>query len=423
MADIIQTEKDRLSWLETLDMGKPLSDARADVDGVASIFRYYAKLAHDLDAKQGQEIKVADGNFTTAIYREPVGVVACITPWNYPLLMSAQKVAAALAAGCSVVLKPSELAPLTSLSLGDVSTRAGLPPGALNIVPGMGVDAGQPLVEHPDVDKVSFTGSVPTGVRIMKSAADHVKGVSLELGGKSAMIVSADADLKATVDWVLVGIFQNTGQICSATSRLLVHEHVHDRLVGEIVRKAQELKVGDSLGPEGETVKVGPVVSEGQMKKILGFIERANSQGAILKAGGSRPENVPEGGFYVAPTVFTGVRPEMEIWREEIFGPVLAVMPYRDEDEAIRLANDTPFGLAASVMSRDRATTRRLAKRLRAGVVWENCSQPAFIEAPWGGMRQSGLGRELGEAGLEEYLEVKQVTGPRDSRYTWGWAV
>eukprot|EP00123_Amoebidium_parasiticum_P015337 comp22910_c0_seq1/m.36246 comp22910_c0_seq1/g.36246 ORF comp22910_c0_seq1/g.36246 comp22910_c0_seq1/m.36246 type:complete len:506 (-) comp22910_c0_seq1:565-2082(-) len=422
IADIIESEKDQLATLETTDMGKPLGDSQMDMDLAAGVFRYYATLAVGLDTKQGSNLPLADTNFDATLYKEPVGVVGCITPWNYPLLMAVQKVAAALAAGCTVILKPSELAPLTCLYLGDIARRAGLPAGALNVLPGLGPEAGQPLADHVDVDKLSFTGSIATGKKVMHAAAERVAGVSLELGGKSPMIVCPDADLDATLDWVLFGIFQNSGQVCSATSRLLVHKDVYESLVPRIIQKAKELKVGNPLGPDGESVKVGPIVSEGQMKKVLGYMKKGKSEGATLAVGGGRPADAPDGGFYVEPTVFTDVTPEMTIWKEEIFGPVLSVTSFTDLNEAVRLANDTTYGLAASIMSGDLATARKVAKKLRAGVVWENCCQPAFMEAPWGGMRQSGVGRELGEMGLDEYLEAKQITGVKALNYTWGWA-
>eukprot|EP00124_Ichthyophonus_hoferi_P002017 Ihof_evm1s124 gene=Ihof_evmTU1s124 len=368
MADLLCADKESFAHLETMDMGKPIRDSYGDVDWAVDIFRYYANLAIDLDRKQGTSIKIPDKEFYTMLYRDPVGVVACVTPWNYALVMAAQKIAPALAAGCTVVLKPSELAPLTSIRLAEIARKSGLPPGAFNVVPGLGLAAGQSLVEHSQIDKISFTGSVPTGIKIMHAAANKIKGVSLELGGKSAMIICADADIDSTVDWILAGIFQNSGQMCSATSRLLVHHHIHDVLVRELVERTKTLKVGDPLGPDGVNIKMGPVVSEGQRDKVLGFIDRAVKANAKLEIGGGRPHNstAPQGGFYVEPTIFTNVTPNMEIWKEEIFGPVLSIMSYSEENEAIRLANDTPFGLAASVMSSDRAATRRIANQLRA---------------------------------------------------------
>jgi betaine-aldehyde dehydrogenase len=330
--------------------------------------------------------------------------------------MAAWKVAPALAAGATVVLKPSELTPLTALELGAIADEIGLPAGVLNILSGTGAEAGEPLTQHREVDKLAFTGSVPTGRRVMMAAAQEVKNVSLELGGKSPFVVFADADVEAAVEWVMFGIFWNQGQVCSATSRLLVEEALAPRLLGRLAEEAEKIPIGDGFAPG---TLLGPLVSRGQHEKVLGFVDRARAEKLTLLAGGGRPPGL-ERGYFLEPTIFADVPVDSELWREEVFGPVLAVRSFRGEDEAVRLANDTRFGLAAAVMSADLDRCRRVARRFRAGIVWINCSQPTFSQAPWGGMKQSGIGRELGRWGLENYLEVKQVT-TYESSEPWGW--
>nr|WP_295826216.1 aldehyde dehydrogenase family protein [uncultured Azospirillum sp.] len=417
IAAAIRDRQDALARLEVLDNGKPLAEAAWDIADAAGCFDFYADLAEELDGAV-ETIALADARFTSKAVREPVGVAGAIIPWNYPLLMAAWKVAPALAAGCTMVLKPSELTSLTALELGDIAQSVQLPPGVLNIVTGTGPDAGQPLCDHPGVDKLAFTGSVPTGSKIMAAAARDIKRVSLELGGKSPFIVFDDSDVEKAVEWILFGIFWNQGQVCSATSRLLVQDGIHDRLIDRLVQETARIRIGNGL--EDGTL-LGPLVSKGQFDKVLAMIDRARQQGARVAVGGGRAEGF-EAGYFLQPTVLLDTPLDSEAWREEIFGPVLSVRRFSDEDEAVQLANDSRFGLAAAVMSADDARAERVAAALRAGIVWINCSQPTFTEAPWGGYKQSGIGRELGRWGLANYLETKQITR-FVSDEPWGWYI
>ncbi|KAI5562550.1 hypothetical protein BDE02_15G060500 [Populus trichocarpa] len=412
----ITEKKSELGKLEVIDCGKPLDEALWDMDDVAGCFEYYADLAEGLDAKQKAPVSLPMETFKSYVLKEPLGVVALITPWNYPLLMGAWKVAPALAAGCTAILKPSELASVTCLELAEVCREVGLPPGVLNILTGLGTEAGAPLASHPHVDKVAFTGSSATGSKIMASAAQMVKPVSMELGGKSPIIVFEDVDLDKAVEWTLFGCFWTNGQICSATSRLLVHESIASEFLDRLVKWTKKIKISD---PFEEGCRLGPVVSGGQYEKVLEFIATARSEGATILSGGDRPKHFTKG-FFVEPTIITDVTTSMQIWREEVFGPVLCVKTFSTEDEAIELANDTHYGLGAAVISNDLERCDRVTKAFRAGIVWINCSQPCFCQAPWGGIKRSGFGRELGEWGLENYLSVKQVT-QYISDEPWGW--
>ncbi|CAL9041815.1 betaine aldehyde dehydrogenase 2 [Musa acuminata AAA Group] len=414
-AKIIE-KKSELALLESLDCGKPLDEAAWDMDDVAGCFEFYADLAEALDAKQRAPLSLPMQTFKCYILREPIGVVGLITPWNYPLLMAAWKVAPALAAGCTAVLKPSELSSVTCLELARVCKEVALPPGVLNVVTGLGSEAGAPLASHPHVDKVAFTGSTETGKKIMTSAAQMVKPVSLELGGKSPIIVFEDVEVEKAVEWTLFGCFWTNGQICSATSRLLLHETIAEEFLRKLVTWAENIKVSDPLE---EGCRLGPVVSEGQYEKINKFISTAKSEGATILCGGGRPQHL-EKGYFVEPTIITNVETSMQIWREEIFGPVLCVKTFRTEEEAIELANDTHYGLAGAVISKDTERCQRISEMIQAGVIWVNCSQPCFCQAPWGGTKRSGFGRELGEWGLDNYLSVKQVT-EYISDDPWGW--
>ncbi len=416
ISDRISAQREDLARLEVRDNGKPLPEALWDIDDAAGCFSMYADLAVELDGRQESRLALPDARFSSLVRLEPVGVAGQIIPWNYPLLMAAWKVAPALAAGATVVLKPSELTPLTALELGGIAEEIGLPPGVLNVVSGTGSEAGEPLTLHRDVDKLAFTGSVPTGRRVMMAAAQEVKNVSLELGGKSPFIVFGDAEVDAAVEWVMFGIFWNQGQVCSATSRLLVEESLAPRLLDRLASAAKKIPIGDGMAPG---TLLGPLVSRGQHEKVLGFIARARQEKIPLLSGGGRPAGL-DCGYFLEPTIFVDVPVASELWREEVFGPVLAVRTFRDEAEAVRLANDSPYGLAAAVMSADLERCRRVARRFRAGIVWINCSQPTFSQAPWGGRKQSGIGRELGEWGLANYLEVKQMT-TYESPDPWGW--
>ncbi|XP_034708015.1 betaine aldehyde dehydrogenase 1, chloroplastic-like isoform X1 [Vitis riparia] len=416
IADKILERKIELAKLEVVDCGKPIDEAISDMVSVAGCFKYYAELAEALDAKQRIPISIPMESFKTHVLKEPIGVVALITPWNYPLLMAAWKVAPALAAGCTAILKPSELASVTCLELAEVCRDVALPPGVLNILTGLGPEAGAPLASHPHVDKIAFTGSTATGIKIMTTAAQTIKPISLELGGKSPILVFEDVDLDNAIEWTLYGCFPNNGQICSATSRLLVHENIAAKFVEKLIQWSKSIKISDPLE---EGCRLGAIVSEGQYEKILNFISTAKSEGATILYGGVRPQHLKKG-FFIEPTIITDVSTSMQIWREEVFGPVLCVKTFATEEEAIQLANDTHYGLGAAVVSKDLERCERLTKVLQAGVVWVNCSQPCFDQAPWGGIKHSGIGRELGEWGLENYLTVKQVTQYTSDKQ-WGW--
>ncbi|MFK8397791.1 aldehyde dehydrogenase family protein [Pseudomonas sp. BGr12] len=418
IADGIRGRQQELAELEVRDNGKPLPEALWDIGDTAGCFDFYADLAEKLDTNQEQSIALADDRFSAIARKEPIGVAGAIIPWNFPMLMASWKVAPALAAGCSMVLKPSELTPLTAMHLAQIAHEAGLPAGVLNVVPGLGPDAGAPLSEHPDIDKLAFTGSVPTGSRIMQAAARDIKNISLELGGKSPFVIFADADLDAAVEWILFGIFWNQGEVCSATSRVLVERELYEPLLKRLAEEARKITIGNGLQDD---ILLGPLVNKAQYDKVLQAIARGHEDGARLVCGGERPAGLDKG-YYVQPTVFADVPEDAWIWNEEIFGPVVCVRPFDSEEEAVRSANASRFGLGAAVMSRDLLRCERVARRFRAGIVWINCSQPTFTEAPWGGYKQSGIGRELGEWGLNNYLETKQITRYH-SEQPWGWYI
>lgn len=413
IAAAIGQHRQPLARLEAANNGKPMAEALWDVDDAAACFAYYAQLARELEGRGPESIALPSPDFETYVHREPLGVVGAIVPWNFPLLMAAWKVAPALAAGCTVVLKPSELTPCSALQLAHLAHGAGLPPGVLNVVPG-DASTGAALARHPGVDKVAFTGSLATGSKVMAAVAPRIANLTLELGGKSSLILLEDADLEQALEWTLFGIFWNKGEVCSATSRLLVHASIADTFCERLAQAVQDIRIGAPMEPG---VKLGPLVSRSQFDKVCGYFEVARNEGLTVLCGGS-PLDRP--GFFVAPTVYIDVPTGSRLWQEEVFGPVLAVRRFHTDDEAIAAANDGPYGLGGAVMSRDAARADRVAAGLRAGVVWINCSQPTFVQAPWGGMKSSGLGRELGRWGLEAYQEIKQVT-----RYVasapWGW--
>lgn len=417
MAQGIRDRLPELARLEVRDNGKPLPEAEWDLGDAAGCFDYYADLAEELD-DEVEEIALADGRFTAKALREPLGVAVAIVPWNYPLLMASWKVAPALAAGCTMVLKPAETTSLTALELGRIAEAAGLPAGVLNILSGKGSVVGQRLIEHPQVDKVAFTGSGPVGSRIMAAGAKDIKRISLELGGKSPFVVFADSDIEKAVEWIMFGIFWNQGQVCSATSRVLVERPLYEPLLARLIEEAQKITIGNGLTPG---TLLGPLVNQGQYEDVLRHIARAVEQGATVATGGKRPAG-HETGFYLEPTILTDVALDSDAWVEEIFGPVVCIRPFDTEAEAISLSNDSRFGLAAAVMSADDARCERVARAFRAGIVWINCSQPTFTEAPWGGYKQSGIGRELGRWGLDNYLETKQITR-LVSNDPWGWYI
>ena len=416
MARIVTHRVGKLADIEVRNNGKPLPEAIWDIEDVAGCFEYYASLAENLDVQSVEDIELPDERFTSKVVKEPIGVAGAIIPWNFPLLMAAWKIAPALAAGCTMVLKPSEITPLTALVLADIAIEAGLPAGVLNIVNGLGGAAGQALTEHAGVDKMAFTGSVPTGVKIMTTAARDIKNISLELGGKSPFIIFEDSDLDEAVEWIMFGIFWNQGQVCSATSRVLVEQSIYPILLEKLTRAAQKITIGMGSKPG---VLLGPLVNEAQYCKVLAAIKSGVDAGAKILTGGQRPKGL-EIGYFLEPTILIDMEENSEVWREEIFGPVVCVKPFTSEDEAVRMANNSKFGLAAAVMSKDEIRCERVARAFRAGIVWINCSQPTFVEAPWGGYKQSGIGRELGEWGLNNYLEIKQITTYKSDK-PWGW--
>ena len=403
LADLIEADADSLARLETRDNGKPYFESRfVDLPMTVRVFRYFAGLA---DKIQGSTIPVR-GPFLNYTLRQPVGVVGCIVPWNFPLSLASWKVAPALATGNAVVLKPSEQTPLTALRLGELAAEAGFPAGTVNVVPGFGDTAGAALTSHPGVDAISFTGSTEVGKEVMRSAAETLKKVSLELGGKSPNVVFADADLDAAVKGAAMGVFYGKGEVCAAGSRVLVESSVHDEFVAAYARTAERMPVGD---PFDRTTRIGAIVSEAQLERVLGYIEAGTSEGAKLAAGGKR-RTVNGRGNFVEATVFADVNPEMTIAQEEIFGPVGAVIPFRDVDDAIDKANSTIYGLAAGVWTRDVGKAHRMAQAVDAGVVWVNAYNQYDASSPFGGFKMSGVGRDLGyESALEKYTQVKSV--------------
>src|SRR6059036_3447013 len=400
LAEKIRQNAAYLAELEARNCGKPIVEAEYDINDVATCFEYYGGLATKI---LGYVNPVPD-NAVSLTLKEPIGVAGQIIPWNYPLLMAAWKLAPALAAGCTCVLKPAEQTPLTALEIAPWFEEAGFPPGVVNIVNGMGETAGAALVAHPGVDKIAFTGSAAVGKIIVKSAADTLKRVTLELGGKSPNIFFDGADWEAAVDGALFGVFINQGEVCSAGSRVLVEKKIYSKFVEAMTEKAKRIKLGPPL--ERET-KMGPLVSKEQYDRVSSYLEIGKKE-AKTAIGGGRPKQIGKG-YYVEPTIFYDVENSARIAREEIFGPVASVIPFDGEAEAIRIANDTPYGLAAAVWTRDIYKAFRVVKSLRAGIIWVNHMQPTYVEAPWGGYKQSGFGRELGPWGLEEYLETKQV--------------
>ncbi|SPF43125.1 Betaine aldehyde dehydrogenase [Candidatus Desulfosporosinus infrequens] len=403
LADALEQQTDEFAKLETLNNGKALREAQFDVSDAVACFRYYAGLA---TKPHGQTYDVADP-MQTLVVREPIGVCGQIIPWNYPLLMAAWKLGPALAAGNTVIFKSSELTPLTAIKLFQLIEGVGYPKGVVNLVLGAGNTVGQEIAENYDIDKVAFTGGTNTGRSIMKAATGNIKNISLELGGKSPNIIFADADLEAAVDWTLFAIFINQGEVCSAGSRLLLEESIHDQFLERLVERTKKIKIGPGLE---EGVEMGPLISETHMNRVLEYIELGKREGAKLLCGGHRIlEGNLEKGYFVEPTIFANTSPDMRIVQEEIFGPVLVVQKFKDEKEAIALANNTIYGLAAGVFTQDGAKGLRVIKKLRAGITWINAYNPTYNEAPWGGYKQSGIGRELGTFGFEEYTEVKQI--------------
>jgi aldehyde dehydrogenase (NAD+) len=400
IGDLLEARVAEIAEIETRDSGKTITESsRVDIPMAADCFRYFAGWASKIE---GGTIPVRAPCFNYTV-REPLGVVGQIIPWNFPILLAAWKVAPALAAGNTIVLKPAEQTPLSALRLAQVTEEAGLPPGVLNVVTGFGPTAGASLVDHPGVDKIAFTGSTPVGQEIMRRAASTLKRVTLELGGKSPNIVFADADLDLAVRGASNGIFYNKGEVCTAGSRLFVEETVHDALLERLIPFTTKLQQGDPLDPK---TRLGPQVSEAQMKRVLSYVDKGKGEGARLVTGGERS---PGRGFFVRPTIFDDVKNDMTIAREEIFGPVLSVLRFRDVEEVVRLANHTPYGLAAAVWTKDIKKAHRAARLLRAGTVWINTYGLYDSAMPFGGYKMSGFGRELGHDGLMEYTQTKSV--------------
>ncbi|MCC8970356.1 aldehyde dehydrogenase family protein [Bradyrhizobium brasilense] len=399
-AELLKQHADEIVALESLDAGKPIAGVlRQDFPAAIDTLTYYAGWA---DKISGDVVSARDDALTYTV-REPVGVVAAIVPWNFPLMIGMWKLAPALACGCTVVMKPAELTSLSALRVGELALEAGLPKGVLNIVTGPGRIVGDALVNHPDVDKVTFTGSPGVGRGIMKGAAGNFKRVSLELGGKSANVIFDDANLEAAAKAAAAGIFFNAGQVCSAGSRVLVQENAYDEVVERLVDRAEALRIGD---PADRATALGPVISEKQMRSILDYVEIGKHEGALLATGGER---VGDRGYFISPAVFANVAHEMRISQEEIFGPVVSVIKFKDEADALRIANGTAYSLAAGVWSADMGRVQRFAKKARAGTVWINTYGYTDVRLPWGGERDSGLGREHGTAALDNFTEPKAV--------------
>jgi betaine-aldehyde dehydrogenase len=418
VAELLVRDREEIARTETLDTGKTLGESRIDVDDVTAVFRYYADLA-DKDA--GRLVDTGRPEVLSRVQHEPVGVCVLITPWNYPLLQLSWKVAPALAAGNTCVIKPSEVTPLSSVLLVRLLEEAGVPPGVVNILLGDGPSVGAPLTEHDDVDMVSFTGGLATGQAIIRASAATVKRVAVELGGKNPNVVFADTDFEVAADNVLTAVFLHSGQVCSAGARLIVQNGLADDLVAEVGRRAELIRLGNGLD---EGVEVGPLVSTAHRAKIEDFVASALSDGAKLVAGGRRPDEPELGrGFFYRPTVLDGCHREMRVVREETFGPILTVERFDTEDEAVALANDTSYGLAGAVFTTDGGRAHRVAGALRCGTVWINDYHPYIPGAEWGGMKRSGNGRELGPTGLAEYQEAKHIwhnTSPSPQRWFSG---
>ncbi len=402
LADLVEKNLEEFAELETLDNGKPIFESRyVDMPMVIDVFRYYAGWATKI---HGETVNTLDNAFTYTL-REPVGVVGAIVAWNFPLLLASWKLGPALACGNTVVLKPAEQTPLTALRLGELAAEAGFPAGVLNIVTG-GPETGKALVAHAGVDKVAFTGSTVVGKEIMRSSADTLKRVTLELGGKSPNIVFADSDIDSAVKGAINGIFYGKGEVCNAGSRLFLETKVQDEFLGKLVERTKKLVPGDPLDPK---TRLGAIVSQQQMKQILGYIEIGKSEGAQLITGGKRASVGNGNGFFIEPTIFGGVKNDMTIAREEIFGPVLATLTFDDVDQVAELANQNPYGLAAAIWTRDIKRAHALSRRLKAGTVWINTYGLMDAALPFGGYKQSGFGRDLGAQALESYTEVKTV--------------
>ncbi len=411
VADLITRDSEHLAFIETLESGKPISQARGEMEATAGLWQYAATLAYHV---YGDSYNALGADMLGLVLKEPVGVVGMITPWNFPLLIISQKLPFALAVGCTAVVKPSELTPGTTLHLAKLLEEAGLPPGVVNIVTGDGVPVGSRLSEHPDVDMISFTGSTEVGKKVVAASQGNLKKVSLELGGKNPQIVFADADLDAALDAVVFGVYFNMGECCNSGSRLLVQEEIADDFVKAVVEQARTVPVGDPLD---ESTKVGAIINQEQFDKIMNYVNAGRSEGANVCLGGGRLKTVQ--GLFIEPTVFDGVKDGMKIAGEEIFGPVLSVIRFKDAEEATAIANNVLYGLSAGIWTRDVDTALNLTRSIRAGTIWVNSFMDGYPELPFGGYKESGLGRELGRFSIDEFLELKTVQLHIGARTNW----
>ncbi|MBP1970819.1 betaine-aldehyde dehydrogenase [Virgibacillus natechei] len=404
IADLIERDHAELAELESLDTGKTVEESRGDMDDIAGVFRYFAEMA---DKDGGEMIDSPIPNSTSRVVHEPVGVCGQITPWNYPLLQASWKLAPALAAGNTLVMKPSEITPLTSVKIFELMEEAGVPPGVVNLVLGSGARVGAELSANDDVDLISFTGGIETGKKIMQAASSNVKILALELGGKNPNIVFADAAFDTAVDQAMNAVFFHAGQICSAGTRLIVEESIHDDFINALVDRVKKIKLGSGFD---KSTQMGPLISEEQLNKVSNYVETGKQEGATVAVGGGRPDD-PElqNGFFYLPTVLTNCTTEMRVVQDEGFGPVITVEKFTTEEEAVRLANDSIYGLSGGVFTNDIAKAERCVRKMRMGTVWINDVNLYFPQAPWGGYKQSGIGRELGKTGLEEYQETKHI--------------
>ncbi|WP_311946916.1 aldehyde dehydrogenase family protein [Halomonas piscis] len=408
-ADALADRREALMRLSSTNNGKTLAEAGIDLDDAIACYRYYANQARHLEHRQGRLVDHGMDDVEARVYEDPAGVVGLITPWNFPLVTSAWKIAPALAAGCTVVFKPSEVTPLPENALAEIALEVQLPSGVLNLVHGNGEGIGAPLTSHPGIDKLSFTGSNRVGEQVMRAAADGSRSVSLELGGKSPIVVLDDADIEQAADWIMAGIYFNSGQICSATSRLLVHDSLADRLHAALGERIDAIRLGDPLDSDTD---MGPMSSARQRESVEDYLAIAAEEGLLVVRDASHRQ-LPEQGEFVAPSLYCDVPTDSRLWREEVFGPVLCSRSFSSEAEAIALANDSDFGLAATVISDDTERAKRVGRALKAGIIWFNTEQIVLPEAGWGGFKKSGIGRELGPWGLSDYLEVKHIVGPR----------
>jgi len=403
-ANLMEENIYELARLETLNTGKAFVESEYDVYDSIEIIRYYAELVMKVTE---QTYELSEKNIRGMIVREPIGVCALIVAWNFPISLAIWKIAPALAAGNTIVFKPSEITPLSAIKMFELLEKAGFPKGVINLVMGSGATVGSELSESMDVNKIAFTGGIATGRKIMQAAAGNIKAITLELGGKSPNIIFADADFETAVDYGLYGMFYNQGEVCSAGTRILVEDTIYDKYLEALVNSAKKIKIGNGFD---KGVKMGPVISEDHMNKVLGYIEIGKAEGATIALGGYRIMDPGyEKGFFITPTIFTDTKPDMRIVQEEIFGPVVVIQKFHGEDEAIKLANDTAYGLAAGIFTKDNEKALRVIKKVRAGITWVNTYGPVYPEAPWGGYKQSGIGRELGTYGLDDFSEIKQI--------------